>query len=317
MKKRISLPLVAVICMVFAGCKNAENEKVPAVVEIPIEESYESAENAVITESEAISAEAEQESSVFEDIEVEVSGNKGSILVGTTGAPFTELLTQAKIMLAGDGFDLQIKYYDNYEQLNADVLNGVLDAHMFAHQTYIDSYNDVNKTMLTCVAPVCYEVYGIYSELNQDLTKISGATIALPAEAEKKARALLFMQDLGWITLAEDVGMTAIMEDIEVNDKNLQFKEYTQETLADVIKESDYCIVGADTAIVNGLDVEDDAIRTETKNNVSAGIYATLLVSTQEKAEDAKLKTLADVLASDDMKEYVSDTYKGALDLMR
>lgn len=310
MKKKVLLPLLAVICMVFAGCKNAEDEKVLEVVEIPIEEGNESTESAVI-------AGAEPESVIFEDIEVEVNGDRGSILVGTTGAPFTELLTQAKILLAGDGWNLQIKYYDNYEQLNADVLNGVVDAHFFAHQTYIDSFNDVNKTMLTCVAPVCYEVYGIYSELNQDLTKIPGATIALPAEAEKKARALLFMQDLGWITLAEDVGMTAIMEDIEVNDKNLQFKEYSQETLMDVIKESDYCIVGADTAIVNGLDVEDDAIRTETKNSISAGIYATLLVSTQEKAEDVRLKALAETLASDEMKEYVSDTYKGALDLMR
>lgn len=317
MKKRVLLPILAMFCMAFAGCGNAESEKVLEVVEIPIEEKFESTESAVITESETSLAEPEQESVVFEDIEVEVNGEKGTILVGTTGAPFTELLTQAKIKLAQDGWDLQIKYYDNYGQLNADVLSGALDAHLFAHQTYIDSYNDVNKTELVCVAPVCYEVYGIYSELNQDLTKVSGSKIALPAEAEKKARTLLFMQDLEWITLAGDGGMTAIMEDIEVNDMNLQFTEYTQETLADVMKDCDYFIAGADTAIVNGLDVEDDAIRTETKNSASAGIYATLLVTTQDKAEDIKMKTLADALASDTMKEYVSDTYKGALELMR
>ena len=317
MKKRVFLPLLALICIVFAGCGKTEEEKVLQVVEIPIEETFEKTESTVNTEPDTISAEQEQESAGFEDIEVEVNGDKGTILIGTTGAPFTELLTQAKIMLAQDGWDLQIKYYDNYEQLNADVLNGTLDAHLFAHQTYVDSFNYVNKTELVCVAPVCYEVYGIYSELNQDLTKVTEATIALPAEAEKKARALLFMQDLGWITLAENVGMTAIMEDIEVNDKNLQFTEYTQDTLSDVMKECDYCIAGADTAIINGLDVEDDAIRTETKNSASAGVYAALLVATQDKAEDVKLKTLADVLASDAMKEYVSDTYKGALDLMR
>lgn len=317
MKKKVLLLLLAVICMVFAGCGNAESEKVLEVVEIPIEDNYESAESGVITYAETVSAEPEAESLIFEDIEVEVNGDKGTIIVGITGAPFTELLTQAKIMLARDGWDLQVKCYDNYEQLNADVLNGTLDAHLFAHQTYVDSFNYVNKTELVCVAPVCYEVYGIYSELNQDLTKVTEATIALPDEAEKKARALLFMQDLGWITLAENVGMTAIMEDIEVNDKNLQFTEYTQDTLSDVMKECDYCIAGADTAIINGLDVEDDAIRTETKNSTSAGVYAALLVATQDKAEDVKLKTLADVLASDAMKEYVSDTYKGALDLMR
>ena len=63
--------------------------------------------------------------------------------------------------------------------------------------------------------------------------------------------------------------------------------------------------------------MEDDAIRSETKNSLSAGIFATLLVTTNEKAEEAKMQMLTDVLLSDSMKEYVSDTYKGALELMR
>ena len=314
MKKRYLLQAMVMCCLLFAGCGSTESEKALEVVEIPIEETYGSAEN---TAQEVPPAAVEEESVVFKDVEVEVNGDEGTVLVGTIGAPYTELLTQAKIKLAKDGWDLQIKYYDNYEQLNADVLNGVLDAHLFAHQTYVDSYNNVNKTELVCVAPVCYEVYGVYSKLNTDLTKISGATIALPQEAEKKARTLLFMHDLGWITLAEDVGMTAIVEDIEVNDKNLQFVEYTQDTLEAVMEESDYCIAGADTAIVCGLDVEDDAIRTETKNSLSAGVYSALLVTTSQKAEEAKMQILADALLSDSMKEYVSDTYKGALELMR
>lgn len=317
MKKRYLIQAMVMCCLLFAGCGNTESEKAAEVVEIPIEETYESTGIAESAEQEEPVATYEEESIVFEDIEVEVNGDKGTILVGTIGAPYTELLTQAKIILAKDGWDLQITCYDNYEQLNADVLNGALDAHLFAHQTYVDSYNNVNKTELVCASPVCYEVYGVYSKLNEDLTQMTDATIALPQEAEKKARALLFMHDFGWITLAEDVGMTAIIDDIEENDKNLQFVDYSQDTLETVMDESDYCIVGADTAIVSGLDVEDDAIRMETKNSLSAGIFATLLVTTNEKAEDAKMQILTDALLSDSMKEYVSDTYKGALELMR
>lgn len=316
MKKRVLLLVIAMFCLMFTGCGNTESKNTATVLEIPIEETYESVKEAESTVQEAVS-ETIEESIVFEDIEVEVNGDKGTILVGTTGTPFTELLTQAKINLAKEGWDLQIKYYDNYGQLNQDVWNGVLDAHLFAHQTYIDSYNDVNKTELYGVAPICYEVYGVYSKLNSDLTQIADATVALPQEAEKKARALLFMHDLGWITLAEGVGMTAITEDIVTNDKNLQFTEYTQDTLASAMDENDYCIIGADSAIVGGLSIEDDAIRAETKNGLSAGIYATVLVTTPDKAEDAKLLTLADALISDTMKEYVSDTYEGALELMR
>lgn len=314
MKRRYLLKAFLISCILLAGCGATESESMVQVRELPIEESPESTEN---LEQETVPAVAGSEIKMFEDMKVEVNGNEGVILVGTTGAPYTELLTQAKIKLAEDGWDLQIKCYDNVEKLNEDVLNADLDAHLFAHQTYIDSYNYVNKTELISVAPVCYEVYGVYSKLNDDLTSVDGAVIALPQEAEKKARALLFMHDLGWIVLQEGVGMTAILEDIIENEKNLQFTEYTQETFASTLGESDYCIVGGDMAIINGLSVEDDAIRTETENGLSAGIYATVVATSQEKAEDIKMKVLVDVLASEEIKEYVRDTYRGALGLMR
>ncbi len=319
MKKNNLLQVILVSCMMLAGCGSLESEPVALVEEIPIEMSTDVTGSVRDTDNigqEDSVVAVEPESEAFEDIEIEVKGDKGTILVGTTGTPFTELLTQAKLQLAEDGWDLQIQYYDDYAKLSEDVLNSVLDAHLFAHQTYMDSYNDVNKTELVSVAPVCYEVYGVYSKLNDDLTQISGATVALPAEAERKARALLFMQELGWITLKEDEGMTTVLDDIEVNKKNLQFSEYTADTLAGALDENDYCIIGADTAIVGGLSVEDDAIRTEGKNSVSAGIYATVLVTTQEKAEDAGLKLLANALASDITAEYVADTYEGALELL-
>lgn len=317
MKKSYFLQAILAGCIFFAGCGSTENGKVAVVQEIPIESSVESTENTIQEAFGEVSADATQTTEVSEDIEAEVNGNKGSILVGTVGVPYTELLTQAKLQLAKEGWDLQIKYYEDYKKLNEDVLNSVLDAHLFAHRTYIDSYNDVNKTELVGVTPVCYEVYGIYSKLNEDLTNADGAVIGLPQEAEKKARALLFLHDLGWITLKENRGMTTTMDDVETNNRNLQFSEYTQETLMSVMDESDYCIIGADSATVGGLDIEDDVIRAETAGSTGADVYAALLVTTQEKSAEEKIQVLADALVSEEMTEYVCDTYKGALQLMR
>ena len=317
MKKRYFLQAIFVSCILFAGCSNTESGSAAVVREIPIEADAESTENTIPEAFSEAGVDTTQAAEAFEDIEVEVNGNKGSILVGTVGVPYTELLTQAKLQLAKDGWDLQIRYYEDYEKLNEDVLNSVVDAHLFAHRTYIDSYNDVYKTELVGVMPVCYEVYGIYSKLNNDLTGANGAVIGLPQEAEKKARALLFLHDLGWITLKENRGMTTIMEDVETNNMNLEFTEYTQETLMSVMDESDYCIIGADMAIVGGLNVEDDVIRAETAGGTGADVYAALLVTAREKSEDEKIQVLADALVSEEMKEYVCDTYKGALQLMR
>lgn len=318
MKKRHLFWIILAMCIFFAGCGNAGNENVAMVQEFPIETTEEITDETTEKPEAAAVLEVEKEEVfVFEDIEVEVNGDKGTILVGTTGVPYTELLTQAKKQLAADGWDLQIKFYEDYAQLNQDLLNGALDTHLFAHPTYVKNYNEVNKTELVDVAPVCYEVYGVYSKSNDDLTQIPGATIALPEDEEKKARALLFMQDLGWIVLKDGVGMTAIEEDIVENEKNLQFVEYTPESLETVMGESDYCIIGADTAIVAGLDVEDDVIRAETNSNISAQTYAACLVTTQEKTEDEKMKVLAEAFASGEMLEFVEDTYKGALQIMK
>ena len=317
MKKRYFLQAIFVSCILFAGCGNTESGSAAVVREIPIEADAESTENTISEAFSEAGADTTQAAEAFEDIEVEVNGNKGSILVGTVGVPYTELLTQAKLQLAKDGWDLQIRYYEDYEKLNEDVLNSVVDAHLFAHRTYIDSYNYVYKTELVGVTPVCYEVYGIYSKLNNDLTGANGAVIGLPQEAEKKARALLFLHDLGWITLKENRGMTTIMEDVETNNMNLEFTEYTQETLMSVMDESDYCIIGADMAIVGGLNVEDDVIRAETAGSTGADVYSALLVTTQEKSAEEKIQVLADALVSEEMAEYVYDTYKGALQLMR
>ena len=50
-------------------------------------------------------------------------------------------------------------------------------------------------------------------------------TIAVPNDTSNEARALLLLQELGYITLDEEVGITATITDITDNPYNLEFKE--------------------------------------------------------------------------------------------
>ena len=131
MRKRILISALFVLFLFITGCADAGNEQAAMIEELPIEQQNTSAS----MDSEIY----EQEKEPYEAVEVEVNGEKGTITVGTTGAPYTELLTQAKIQLAKDAWDVQVKKYDDYQKINEDVINGTLDAHLFAHQTYIDS----------------------------------------------------------------------------------------------------------------------------------------------------------------------------------
>ena len=319
MKKKLWLWMVLIISLFMSGCADAEAGEAAIVEELPIEQG----DNTVkIKDSEDSIQNLEEvqleEKEPYEDLEIEINGNKGTIVVGTTGAPFTEILTQAKIQLASDGWDLQIHKYEDYQKLNEDVLNGTLDAHMFAHQTYLDSYNDVNLTNLTSVDAICYEVYGVYSKINQDSIKgLNGAAVGIPADDTSKARALLYMQDLGWIVLKEDVGMTAILDDIVENDKNLEFVEYTQDTLEQIVMDTDYCILGANQAIIAGFAIEEERLAYETSVSESSKIFSTHLVAKEENIAGEKMQVLVNALKSKDTKAYIEETYKGAYALMK
>ena len=48
-------------------------------------------------------------------------------------------------------------------------------------------------------------------------------TIAVPNDTTNEARALLLLEDLGYITLKDDVGITATIQDIKDNPKNIKF----------------------------------------------------------------------------------------------
>lgn len=319
MKKKVWVWIALIISLLISGCADAEVSEAVVVEELPIEkgnndEKIEGSEGSIQDYEEVLVEEKEP----YEDLEIEINGNKGTIVVGTTGAPFTELLTQAKIQLASDGWDLQIHKYEDYQKLNEDVLNGTLDAHMFAHQTYLDSYNDVNLTNLTSVDAICYEVYGVYSKINQDLTRgLNGAVVGIPADDTSKARALLYMQDLGWIVLKENVGMTAILEDIVENNKNLEFVEYTQDTLEQIVTDADYCILGADQAIIAGFTIKEERLAYETNVSESSKIFSTHLVTKEENIAGEKMQVLVNALKSKDTKAYIEETYKGAYALMK
>lgn len=319
MKKKIWVLLVLAINMVLAGCADAEASEMMSVTEIPIEKDVAVESTGAINESDKeVQQVEEEEKEPYEDLNIEVKGNKGTITVGTTGVPFTEILTQAKILLAQEGWDLQIIKYEEYMKLNEDVLNGTLDAHLFAHQTYVDSYNDVNLSNLTTIDAVCYEMYGIFSKINQDLTNISkGIVVGIPEDATTKARALLYMQDLNWIVLKEDVGMTAIVDDIVENTKDMKFVEYNPDTLDAVLEEADYCIIGADQAIIAGFDMEEDVLAKESSMSEGSRIFASILAAKEDMAESDKMRALKKVLNSDDMKNYMEETYKGAYAIMK
>ena len=240
--------------------------------------------------------------------------SKGSIKVAATSVPHAEILEAAKPILAKEGWDLQVTEFTDYVQPNEVVESGDFDANYFQHQPYLDSFNDEKGTHLVSVAKIHYEPLGIYPGKENDLKNISdGAEIAVPNDTTNEARALLLLQDNGLITLNDGVGITATVNDIKENPKNIKFVELEAAQIARVLPEVAFGVLNGNYALEAGLSATNDALVTETSDSEAAKTYANIIVVKEGNEANEGVKALVDVLESDEIKQFITDKYQGSV----
>ena len=148
------------------------------------------------------------------------------ITVGATPAPHAEILEVAKEVLAEEGYTLDIVEFDDYIMPNDAVEEGELDANYFQHITYMNQFNEDNGYHLVSVGSIHYEPFGLYAGKTASIEELAdGAQVAIPNDATNGGRALLLLEQEGLITLKEGAGITATVNDIVDNLKNLEIVE--------------------------------------------------------------------------------------------
>jgi D-methionine transport system substrate-binding protein len=134
-------------------------------------------------------------------------------------------------------------------------------------------------------------------------------TIAVPNDTTNEARALLLLEDLGYIKLKDGAGITATVNDIAENPYNIKFNEVEAAQLPNVLKDVDYAIINSNYAIEAGLNPTGDALAIEG----SASAYGNIL-AVEEGNEDAPLvKALVAALESQQVADFIASEYDGAV----
>ena len=236
-----------------------------------------------------------------------------TLKVGATPAPHAEILEVVKDILAEQGITLDIVQYNDYVQPNNAVEDGSLDANYFQHITYMNDFNDQNGTHLVSAAEVHYEPMSLYAGKVSSLDELAdGALIGVPNDATNEGRALLVLQQEGLITLAEDAGITATINDIVDNPKNLQFSEMEAAQLPLRLADLDMAVINGNYAIDAGLSM-DDALATESADGEAAQAYVNVLAVKEGREDDPAIQALAAALCSDEVKTYIEENYNGAV----
>ncbi len=236
-----------------------------------------------------------------------------TIKVGASVTPHAGILEVAKEILAEQGYVLEIVEYNDYVLPNLAVESGELDANFYQHQPYLEDFNAQNGTSIVSAASVHYEPFGIYSKELSSLEELSdGAVVAIPNDGTNEARALFLLEAKGLITLKEGTGFTATILDIESNPKNLNIKEIEAAQLARTLEDVDIAVINGNYAIGAGLDA-GDALAVEEADSESAMKYANILAVEQSDVENPAIQALISALQSDEVREYIENTYDGGV----
>ncbi|MBQ3789544.1 MAG: MetQ/NlpA family ABC transporter substrate-binding protein, partial [Lachnospiraceae bacterium] len=238
----------------------------------------------------------------------------GTITVAASPTPHAEILGEAKKILADQGWELKVTEFEDYVQPNLVVEAGEFDANYFQHVPYLDSFNEENGTHLVNAGGIHYEPFGIYPGTKKSLSDIAdGDEIAVPNDTTNEARALLLLQDNGILTLKDGAGLTATVRDIVDNPHNVKIVELEAAQVARVIGESAFVVLNGNYALEAGLSVGKDAIAYEASDSEAAKTYVNIIAVKEGNENNEGIRALVEVLKSDTIRDYIKNTYDGAV----
>lgn len=243
------------------------------------------------------------------------AGDKdGPLIVAATPTPQGEILDYVKENLAKKaGLDLDVREFTDYVTPNTAVEQGEVFANYFQHKPYLDDFNKKNGTDIVPVpgATVHLEPLGVYSKSVKKLDDLKkGATVALPNDTTNEARALKLLADNGLIELKKGVGYEATPKDVSKNPKNLKFKEIEAAQVPRSLGDVDAAVINGNYALEAKLSPAKDALVAEpAKGNP----YGNFLAVKKGDENDPRVKKLAGLLTSPEVKKFIDDKYDGAV----
>ncbi|MFJ4618761.1 MetQ/NlpA family ABC transporter substrate-binding protein [Streptomyces sp. NPDC088812] len=240
------------------------------------------------------------------------SDTSGPLIVAASPVPHAEILDYVKENLAEKaGLDLEVKEFTDYVTPNTATEDGSVGANYFQNQPYLDDFNKKNGTHIVPVVTVHLEPLGLYSSTVKSVDDLkSGATVAVPNDTVNEARALKLLAANGIITLKDGAGTSATPADITKNPKSLKFKELEAAQTPRSLDDVDAAVINGNYAIEADLKPAEDALVLESaKDNP----YGNFLAVKEGNEDDPRVKKLAKLLTSDEVKKFIEDKYAGSV----
>ena len=239
------------------------------------------------------------------------SGDAQTIRVGASPVPHAEILEFVQDELAADaGIDLEIVEFTDYVQPNVALDEGEIDANFFQHVPYLDEQEADRGYDFEVVTPVHLEPLAIYPQQSDSLDDLpEGAQVIIPNDPSNSGRALNLLAGEGLIELAEGAGISATQQDV-TDAMGLVIDELDAASLPRSLPDADLGVINTNFALEAGLNPAEDALAVESAED---NPYANVLVVRAGDEDAENVRTLAELLTSDEVARFIEDTYDGAV----
>lgn len=233
-----------------------------------------------------------------------------TIVVGFNSGPYEQMFTEGiQPILEAEGYTVERQSFSDGILVNQALHDGDIQANIMQHPVYMEYVNEQRGFDNVALVQVPGPPMGLYAGKSSASTPAEGASVALPNEPSNLYRALLLLQDAGWITVSDTIDAgTASLNDILDNphDLDLQLLENTQAVRA--LADLDYAVVQGNFAVAGGLDLTSALHLEDLQDEFS------VVVAVAGGTEDEQwAKDITAAYESDEFADYIAanDIYDG------
>lgn len=229
--------------------------------------------------------------------------------VGATPVPHAKILEIIAPDLKKEGINLKIVEFSDYVMPNLALADKSLDANFMQHLPYLEKINKDKNLNLVSIAKIHVEPIGLYSNKIKDIKELKDkAVIAIPSDPSNGARALILLHNNGIITLKDPSNLNATKYDIKSNPKKLEIKTIEAGLLTKSLPDVDAAVINGNFAMQAGLNAKDALLLEDARSP-----YANILVVRKGDENRSDIQALKKALQSQKVKDFINQTYNGAV----
>lgn len=233
---------------------------------------------------------------------------KKEIVFGTTVGDFGDMVKeQIQAELEKKGYTVKLVEFTDYVRPNLALAEGELDINVFQHKPYLDDFKKEHNLDITEAFQVPTAPLGLYPGKLKSLEEVKdGSTVSAPNDPSNFARALVMLNELGWIKLKDGINpLTASKADIAENLKNIKIVELEAAQLPRSRADVDFAVVNGNYAISSGMKLTEALFQEPSFAYVNWSA-----VKTADK-DSQWLKDVTEAYNSDAFKAYAHKRFQG------